>query len=132
MSFGAALIVSGFARSMRFYTDVLGFATMRFEPGRRWAQMERDGVSIELHEAPGGALAALEYPYGRGVTLQIWTHDAEAVYAGVQAYGARLHVPLRESWREEEGSRVGHLEFEVVDPDGYQLRFLQVLPPQRI
>lgn len=132
MSAGAALIITNFARSLRFYNDVLGFATMRFEPGRRWAQMERDGIAIEIEEAAGEAAAPLEYPFGRGVTLLIWTSDVEAVYAGVEAYGARLRIPLRESWRQEDGSRVGHLEFEVADPDGYQLRFLQALPPQRL
>ena len=116
---------------MRFYTDVLGFTTMRFEPAQRRAALEREGVSIELHENPAAALAVLDYPFGRGVTLVVWTHDADAVYAGVQAYGARLHRPMQEVWREEEGSRIGHMAFEVIDPDGFALRFCQPLTPGR-
>ena len=130
MSFAVSLNCASFARSLRFYTDVLGFATMRFEPAQRWAELERDGVAIALHEDPTASLAPLEYPFGRGVTLLIWTQDSDAVYAGVQAYGARLHRPMHEIWREEDGSRVGHLAFEVIDPDGYALRFCQALPPQ--
>jgi catechol 2,3-dioxygenase-like lactoylglutathione lyase family enzyme len=130
MTLAVSLNCSGFARSLRFYTDVLGFTTMRFEPSLRWAELERDGVAIELREDNGAALAPLEYPYGRGVTLLVWTHDVEAVYAGVQAYGARLHRPLEEVWREEDGSQVGHSAFEVIDPDGYALRFCQALPPR--
>jgi len=128
MSVGARLVCSGFARSLRFYTDVLGFTTMRYEPERRRAELERDGVSIEITES-ADSLAPLEYPYGRGLTLVIWTQEAEAVYSGVQAYGARLHRPMRDVWREEDGLKVGHIEFEVIDPDGYALAFWQALPP---
>jgi catechol 2,3-dioxygenase-like lactoylglutathione lyase family enzyme len=128
MSVAARLVCSGFARSLRFYTDVLGFTTMRYEPEHRCAELERDGVSIEIAEA-GQALAPLEYPFGRGLTLVIWTQEAEAVYSGVQAYGARLHRPMRDVWREEDGIKVGHIEFEVIDPDGYALAFCQALPP---
>jgi catechol 2,3-dioxygenase-like lactoylglutathione lyase family enzyme len=129
MSLAAQLSCSSFARSLRFYTDVLGFTTMRFEPDHKRADLERDGVAIQIAE-PGGTQAdPLEYPYGRGVTLVVWTSDAEAIYAGVHAYGARLHRPLQEVWREEEGVRTGHAEFEVFDPDGYALRFCQAMPP---
>ncbi len=125
MSVALRLACSGFARSLRFYNDVLGFTTMRYEPEHRRAELERDGVAIELEEGAEG----LEYPFGRGVTLVVWTQEAEAIYSGVQAYGARLHQPMREIFREEEGIKLGHAEFEVMDPDGYRLRFAQALPP---
>ena len=129
MSLAVRLACTGFARSLRFYTDVLGFTTMRYAPEQRRAELERDGVSIEIAEGVEGSLAPLEYPFGRGVMLVLWTQDAEAVLSGVEAYGARLHRPMEEVWREEDGTRVGHLRFEVVDPDGYTLRFCQALPP---
>ncbi len=129
MSLTVRLACSAFARSLRFYTDVLGFTTMRYEPEHRRAELERDGVSIEIAEYNGEGLASLDYPFGRGVTLIVWTHDAEAVYAGVEAYGARLHKPMAQTWREEDGVRVGRVEFEVIDPDGYALRFCEALPP---
>jgi catechol 2,3-dioxygenase-like lactoylglutathione lyase family enzyme len=131
VSLAAQLICSGFARSLRFYTDVLGFTTMRFEPEQKRADIERDGVAIQIAEPGQGELAPLEYPYGRGVTLVIWTNEAEAIYAGVHAYGARLHRAMQEVWREEDGVQTGHAEFEVIDPDGYALRFCQALPPKR-
>ncbi len=131
MTLAVSLACSSFTRSLRFYTDILGFTTMRFEPERRCADVERDAVSIEIVEAPDAALAPLEYPFGRGVTLIVWSNDIEAVYAGVQAYGARLHQPLHEVWRQEEGIRTGHAEFEVIDPDGYTLKFCQAFPPGR-
>jgi catechol 2,3-dioxygenase-like lactoylglutathione lyase family enzyme len=129
MTLAVRLVCTGFARSLRFYTDVLGFTTMRYAPEQRRAELERDGVEIELVENAEGGLAPLEYPFGRGVTLVVWTQDADAVYSGVQAYGARLHRPMAEAWHEEDGVRVGHLGFEVIDPDGYALRFCQALPP---
>ena len=117
------LAVSQFARSLRFYTDVLGFTTMRFEPAARWAQLEREGVILELGENPESA--PLEYPSGRGITVVVWTRDLDAAYAGVEAYGARVHRPVHEVWRDEEAGRVGHRAFEVLDPDGYCLCFRQ-------
>ncbi len=123
------LACSGFARSLRFYTDVLGFTTMRYAPEHRRAELERDGVAIELFETAETGPDAPAYPFGRGVTLVVWTQDAEAVLSGVEAYGARLHRPMAEEWREEDGQTVGHAAFEVLDPDGYALRFCQALPP---
>ncbi len=131
MTLAVSLACSSFARSLRFYTDVLGFTTMRFQPDQRRADLERDEVAVEIVESPADALAPLEYPFGRGVTLVVWTNDAEAVYAGIQAYGARLHQPMHEVWREEEGVRTGHAEFQVIDPDGYALKFCQAFPPVR-
>ena len=131
MSLAVELVCSGFARSLRFYTDVLGFVTMQYRPDQRRASLERDGVAIDLQERPDPGLAALEYPYGRGVILVVWTTDAEAVYSGAQAYGARLHKPLEEIFTEDEAGLTGHLAFEVLDPDGYALRFCQALPPDR-
>jgi catechol 2,3-dioxygenase-like lactoylglutathione lyase family enzyme len=129
MSLTVRLACSAFARSLRFYTDVLGFTTLRYEPEHRRAELEREGVTIEIAEYNGDGLASLEYPFGRGVTLIVWTQEAEAVYAGVEAYGARLHKPMVQTWREQDGVRVGHVEFEVIDPDGYALRFCEALPP---
>jgi catechol 2,3-dioxygenase-like lactoylglutathione lyase family enzyme len=128
MSVGVELACAGFARSLRFYTDVLGFTTLRYEPAQRWAELERDNVVVQLREG-AEPTAPLEYPFGRGITLVVWCHDAEAVCAGVQAYGARLYKPLAESWRDEDGRRVGHSAFEVMDPDGFLVRFCQALPP---
>jgi catechol 2,3-dioxygenase-like lactoylglutathione lyase family enzyme len=125
VSIAARLACSGFARSLRFYTDVLGFTTMRYAPEQRRAELERDGVTIEIAEGAEG----LDYPFGRGVMLVVWTQEAEAVYSGVQAYGARLHRPMEEVWHEEDGVKTGHVGFEVMDPDGYLLRFAQALPP---
>jgi catechol 2,3-dioxygenase-like lactoylglutathione lyase family enzyme len=116
---------SSFARSLRFYTDVLGFGTTKYAPDLRCAELERDGIGIELTEYNGEGLAPLEYPFGRGMTVIVWTDDAESVYAAIEAYGARLHKPMTAVWSEGDGARSGHEVFEVVDPDGYILRFCQ-------
>jgi catechol 2,3-dioxygenase-like lactoylglutathione lyase family enzyme len=125
MSASLRIACSSFARSLRFYTDVLGFGTSRFEPELRQAELERNGMAIELVEYNGEGLAPLEYPFGRGLTVIVWTDDAEAVYAAIEAYGARLHKPMAAIWSERDGARTGYEAFEVVDPDGYILRFCQ-------
>jgi len=125
------LAVTSFARSLRFYTDVLGFTTMRYEPEQRRAELERDSTTIELAETHLDGPDAPAYPFGRGATLIIWTQDADSVLSSVEAYGARLQTPMAEHWHEEDGVRTGHLAFEVQDPDGYRLRFCQPIIPRR-
>lgn len=130
-SLAAELQVSNFARSLRFYTDVLGFITLRFDAQARHAELEREGVSLTLRENtnPGADGASLIPPLGRGLILIVWVEELESLYAGVLAYGARLTAPLSRHIREEEGQRLGHLSFEIADPDGFALRFCQAMPP---
>ena len=47
---------------------------MRFEPDHKRADLERDGLAIQIAESGAAAqIDPLEYPYGRGVTLVVWT-----------------------------------------------------------
>jgi catechol 2,3-dioxygenase-like lactoylglutathione lyase family enzyme len=126
----AELVCSGFARSLRFWTDVLGFAALRYDPEARAAELERDGALIILHEAREAPTGPLDYPCGRGVTLTVWVDDVEAVYAGVHAYGARLHTPLADYRRDDEPGSPGHTAFVVMDPDGYAVKFAQAIGRQ--
>ena len=126
MSLSLRLNVSGFARSLRFYTDVLGFVTLRYDAEQRCAEVERDGIAIEIGESSAD-IAPLEYPFGRGVTIIVWTRDVEAVLAGIEAYGARLHSPPAIREHVEDGRNFSHVAFDVCDPDGYKLRFCQSL-----
>ncbi len=104
------------SRSLRFYTDVLGFALLDGGAAQGWAGLAHGGAELVLEQAGAGAL---EYPHGRGLTLQVAVGDAEALYAAVLAYGGRIHRPL--AARGEGGAAAG---FEVMDPDGYLFRFV--------
>jgi len=125
------LYVSEIGRSLRFYTEVLGFAVLYERPEERFAHLLRDGAALMLKQPadPGRTwlAAPLEPPYGRGVNLQIRVSDVDALHAAVLAVGAPIERPMEERWYRRGDILLGHRQFVVQDPDGYLLRFFQPL-----
>jgi catechol 2,3-dioxygenase-like lactoylglutathione lyase family enzyme len=123
------LICADFARSLAFYTDVLGFAVRYARPEERFAYLEREGAELMIEQAVGRAFLAapLEHPYGRGVNFQIAVGDVATLHARVIDAGCPLYLPLEEKWYRRGAEEVGNRQFIVPDPDGYLLRFFQSL-----
>jgi catechol 2,3-dioxygenase-like lactoylglutathione lyase family enzyme len=123
------LVVTEIERSVRFYTEVLGFEVMFSRPEERFAYLRRERAEIMLEQPTGRSfvIAPLEYPFGRGSVPQIWVSDVESLYASVQASGASVHIPLEQKWYRIDDQLGGNYQFVVVDPDGYLLRFAQDL-----
>jgi len=125
------LLVKDLARSIAFYTDVLGF-----EVGEPWgdppyfAMAERDGLTIMLHQVQpplrvrpnGGSRAASGQPNHPGQDtwdLYLWCRDAEALYADFTARGATtVYEPVIQP-------DYTMKEFAIRDADGYVLAFGQ-------
>jgi catechol 2,3-dioxygenase-like lactoylglutathione lyase family enzyme len=123
------LIVSNVATSRQFYVDLLGF-TVRFErddPPFVYLAMGGAQIMLEQTHATQWATATLEFPFGRGINLQIEIDDVDRLHAQIVVAGYSLFRPLRESWYETDEGMAGQREFLVQDPDGYLLRFAQVL-----
>jgi hypothetical protein len=83
---------------------------------------------LEQYEPDGWITGPLEFPFGRGINLQIEVEDVQSMVQRLSNAGYPLFRPLRESWyatsdEAEEGQR----EFLVQDSDGYLLRFVEVL-----
>lgn len=123
------LICADFARSLAFYTELLGFAVRYARPEERFAYLEREGAELMIEQSVGRAFLAapLEQPYGRGVNFQIEVGDVVALYARVGEAGCALYLPLEEKWYRRGDDEVGNRQFIVPDPDGYLLRFFQDL-----
>ena len=122
------LFCSDFTRTVRFYRDFLGFAVRYDRPDERFAYLDLHGAELMIEQTvdPTRTFLAgeLQYPFGRGIHLQIEVDDADALYARVLAAESRIFLPLEDRWyqigeREESGNR----QFVVSDPDGYLLRF---------
>ncbi len=116
----ARLLCSSPDRSARFYAEALGFEDAPV-PGAADAgaiAVRLGATTLLLCVDPPGP--APEYPRGRGLTLCLHVPDLEATYAGAAAHGARVlrapaeSPPAGEPW-----------DFELADPDGYALRFVQ-------
>ncbi|WP_156899436.1 VOC family protein [Pleomorphomonas koreensis] len=75
------LDVSDLNRSLSFYQTVLGFRIHAERPEERFAYLLRGEVHLMLQEAQGPGrrfrTALLEYPFGRGINLQIEVSDVD-------------------------------------------------------
>ena len=98
--------------TVAFYTEVLGFAVERREPG--YATLERDGTRIGAavrSPVPDGS--ARRPPTGVEIVLEV--ADLAAERERVRRSGWRVVEDVTERpW--------GLTDFRVVDPDGYYLR----------
>jgi len=125
------LICSNFADSLRFYTELLGFRVLYSRSEERFAYLERDGAELMLEQSIAkGRLwprAELAHPFGRGVNFQIEVTDAGGLHAAIVAAGVAIFLPLEQRWYRRERDEIGVRQFAIQDPDGYLLRFSQVL-----
>ena len=125
------LYCSDFARSLAFYTNVLGFGVRYARAEQRFAFLEREGAQIMIEQPGDGGRAwltgALDHPYGRGVNLQIEVDDVASLHAAVEAAGCVVQVPLEDAWYRVGAVERGNRQFVVQDPDGYLLRFFEHL-----
>ena len=123
------LCCSDFARSLAFYTDILGFSVRYQRPEERFAYLDREGASVMIEQSVGRMFLAapLEYPYGRGINFQIEVADVTGLYDRVLAADSEIYLPLEEKWYRRGAEEVGNHQFIVLDPDGYLLRFCQSL-----
>ncbi len=123
------LYVSDLARSLDFYCGALGFSIVYQRPAERFAYIERGGAELMLEEPVGRTwlAAPLSAPYGRGVNFQISGEDAAVMRSAALAAGAPLIQDLEEKTylRDDEPIRVR--QCVVQDPDGYLLRFSELL-----
>jgi lactoylglutathione lyase len=128
-------VCSNFAESLRFYTGLLGFRVLYSRPEERFAYLERDGAELMLEQSVGKdrlwPRAELVFPFGRGINFQIQVADAEHLHAAVQAAGVAVYLPLEQRWYRRENDEIGVKQFAIQDPDGYLLRFSQVIGERR-
>lgn len=125
------LYVSDFARSLDFYTSVIGFRVRYDRPEERFAYMDLGGAELMLEQPllPERTLLAgeLARPYGRGINLSVPVPDVDAVYSRVRRGGHRVLLPPEERWYRHGAGEVGNRQFVALDPDGYVLRPVQAL-----
>jgi catechol 2,3-dioxygenase-like lactoylglutathione lyase family enzyme len=123
------LCCSDFERSLRFYTELLGFSVLYARPEERFAYLEREGAQMMIEQPTGRAFVAgeLTHPFGRGINLQIEVSDVELLYARVAAGEAVVYLHLEDRWYRRDHVLLGNRQFIVQDPDGYLLRFFEDL-----
>jgi catechol 2,3-dioxygenase-like lactoylglutathione lyase family enzyme len=118
-------------RSWRFYVEALGFGCRVERPEERFAYLARGPVHLMLEQADGPGrrfrTAPLEYPFGRGINLQIEVPDVDLLHDQATRAGATIYLPLEDRWYRQGDEEAGNRQFVVIDPDGYLLRFFSGL-----
>ena len=121
------LMVSDLAVSLAFWTQLLRHRIAYARPEQHFVYLEHpDGAQMMMYERDGAwETGPLERPFGRGVVLQLYVTDVEAVAARVGKAGHGFYEPMREKWRHWGDRLGGQREFLVQDPDGYLVMVAQ-------
>ena len=124
-----ALKCSDYERSLKFYTEGLGFTVYRHwgSPETRLVALldSGDGTYIELF-SDGQAGTVNNTLAGAYAHLAFHVKDADAAYAQAVAHGAEPMIPPKDVTIQSEPPLPVHLAF-VKGPDGEELEFFQVL-----
>lgn len=123
------LLVVDLARSRGFYCDLCGFA-LRFareEDGFLYLQLGAAQIMLEEIGAGAWLTGPIEPPFGRGINLQIEVEAVAPIAARLAAAGVVPFRALHEAWYREGDVEHGQAQLLVQDPDGYLLRFVEVL-----
>ena len=120
------LMVTDFAKSLRFYLDVVGFTVMFQRTDPEFAYLELNGAQLMIEEDHETAwhVAEMVSPRGRGINLQIDVPSVAEVQKRMSSSGISAFRPINESWYSTSEGEVGQLELLLQDPDGYLLRLV--------
>ncbi len=120
------LAVSDLAASLAFYTQALGFRLEYERSGFAYLSLGEAQIMIE-QAGDHWSTDLLEPPYGRGINFQIEVENVDALLHRLSDKSWPLFKPLQTQWYKAGELEHGQVEFLIQDPDGYLLRFCQVL-----
>ena len=120
------LFVKSVPDSMDFYTRVLGFEPVSYQPDD-YSVFRKGTVQISLqsqsHLSDDHPLKPHNRPVGLGIEIVLEVEDVEAAYAKVQAEQWRIADILAERpW--------GLRDFRVLDPNGFYIRITELTVPE--
>ena len=123
----AEMMVHDYARSLAFWTGPMGFAPAFTRPAQKLACLVHpNGAQVMIYQRDGDwETGPMEAPFGRGLVVQVFVADVDAMARAMARAGVPFYVPLREKWRDWGDHLGGQREFLVQDPDGYLIMVAQ-------
>ena len=110
--------------SRKFYVDILGFRIEYERPENKFIFLSLEGSQIMLEQENGHwNTGSLEYPYGRGINLEMTVSDTESMYRNIIEKGIKPFHELSTDRYDCSGTDIVQKQFLIQDPDGYLLRF---------
>ena len=119
------LSVSDFERSVKFYTDVLGFEVLFSHDLFVYLELEEIQFMLQQSSNDGWKTGTLEPPFGRGINFQIELDDIGPLYQRLKKVNHPFFRDVKDVYYETPDVASGQRKFLIQDPDGYLLRFCQ-------
>ncbi|MFN3228316.1 MAG: bleomycin resistance protein [Asticcacaulis sp.] len=128
------LLVRDTAQSRRFYCDLLGFCVRFARDEDRFVYLERGQAHLMLDtfdavDQDAWVVAPMNYPFGRGMNLQLEVEDLDTILERLELSGYHLFRPLMDSAYSEGDITHRQRECLVQDPDGYLIRLAEISDP---
>ena len=128
------LQVSDLQASLWFYQQLLGFRVLYQRPEDGFAAIALGEAALMLeqmepHQQAGDpwTVLPLDHPLGRGINLQINVVDLQPLHQALLANHVPLRLPPETVEYRTGDSWIRVRQLMIQDPDGYLLRFSQVL-----
>ena len=126
------LSVKDYNKSIEFYVKILGFEINYSREEDKFAMISINKAQIMIEEINDyWKTGELEYPFGRGINLQIEVTDVSKMAEKIKDNKIKLFREIEENWYEVNGKQYGYKEFLIQDPDGYLLRFSEDIGSKR-
>ena len=122
------LRASDFAKSLDFYTKILGFKVEYERKESQFAFLSLGKVQIMIEQnTPEWNTGELNHPYGRGIHLQITVKSINPLLGSLKKSHYQIYVEPFERQYKVKNKLYGLKQFLVKDPEGYLLRFAESL-----
>ncbi|MCX6759173.1 MAG: VOC family protein [Candidatus Nealsonbacteria bacterium] len=122
------LSVSNFEKSLKFYTEIIGFKIEYKRNESKFAMISFQGSQIMIEEVNNNwSTGKLKYPFGRGINFQIEVDKIQPILDNFKKHNYPIFIESKENWYRQDNQFLGNKEFLVKDPDGYLLRFAEDL-----
>ncbi len=120
------LSVSNFEKSLKFYTEILGFKIEYKRDESKFAMISFQGSQMMIEEVNNNwSTGKLEYPFGRGINFQIEVDKIQPILDNLKKHNYPIFIEPKEKWYRQDDQLLGNKEFLIKDSDGYLLRFVQ-------
>ncbi len=125
------LTVFDFDKSVAFYTELLGFKIryQRQNPSFAYITLEENiQLMLEEYQDDGWNTGPLDYPLGRGINFQMEVSSLTPIENALR----HKHYPFYEerevkTYTMANGQSTTQAQCLIQDPDGYLLRFVEVV-----
>ncbi len=121
------LAVSDWQKSRAFYCDLIGFHVVYERPEEGFTYLALGEAQLMIDQIGATRTfvtdnAVLEFPFGRGMNLQLAVPSLQPILSRLERSSIDLVMPMEEKWYRRGTVEVGNRQFIVADPDGYLIR----------